>query len=340
MSAPWTRRSILKAAGAVALMPLLPNASSAVPVKLAGPTMGTRYRVHMENPPKGLRVAELKHVIERVLKTTDRLMSTHRSDSELSGFNASESVSWQRVSAPTARVVETALHVQRASGGAFNPATAPMVDHWGFGAVRKVYRPPGAVPDGILDSVRQAAIELEPGRMRKGHAHAALDLNAIAKGDALDQVVSVLEREGVHDYLVEIGGEIVARGPGPRGDGWRAGIEHPRGGVHCVVELQGQAVATSGDYVDFYMHNGRRYSHIIDPRAGRPVEQELGLVSVIADTAMEADAWATALLVMGLEEGVSFAENHAMAALFLRRDGSGYRELTTPAFERFRVTYT
>jgi len=338
MSNAWTRRSVLKAAGALALVPILPRGVRAELPELSGPTMGTQFSVRIQRAPSGLYLPKLRRAIERVLQTTEDLMSTYRADSELSRFNDSENRRWQKISYPVARVVQTALQVQTQSGGAFNPAAAPLVDYWGFGAM------PGALgsaaqplPDGLMKRVANANIELKAGHIRKQHPHAALDLNAIAKGDALDHMAGLLGRAGISDYLVEVGGEIRVQGNGPGGHGWRVGIHGPEGDIRRVIRLNGKAVATSGDYVDYFIADGKRYSHILDPRTGRPVEHSLTLVSVVADSAMQADAWATALLVMGPEEAPRYATRHAMAALFLARNGNEFLEFATPAFERFRL---
>ncbi|MDH3693078.1 MAG: FAD:protein FMN transferase [Gammaproteobacteria bacterium] len=297
--------------------------------------MGTRYKVHIHRAPDGFYLPKLKQHIEQVFATTESLMSTYRSDSELSLFNASTSTDWQLISTDTARIVETALKVQEQSGSAFNPATGSLVDYWGFGArpkpIPEVFMPP---PPQILDSVKNANIELESGRLRKSHSQATLDLNAIAKGDAIDGVAAVLERNQISNYLIEIGGEIYARGSGPEGAGWRVGLEDPATDILATIQLDEKALATSGDYVNYFMQNGIRYSHVIDPRVGRPIDHHIALVSVVAGSAMQADAWATALLVMGLEQGFRHALQHAMAALFLQRDGEEYRPFLTPAFEQ------
>ena len=338
MSRIWTRRSILQVAGALALVPVLPKWARAELPALTGATMGTHYRIHIQHVPVGLYLPKLKRAIEQVLETTQALMSTYRADSELSRFNASATSRWQNVSAGTARVVRTALRVQRESNGAFNPAAAPLLDYWGFGPMPGSYdSAAGLVPPELLTRVAGAKIELSAGRMRKHHKGAALNLNAIAKGDALDGVVGVLEGVGVTDYLVEIGGEIRARGAGPGRDGWRIGLDNPGDGVRPIIRLNGKAVATSGDYVNYFMRDGKRYCHILDPRTGRPVEHGLSMVSVVADSAIEADAWATALLVMGPDSGVRHALRNAMAVLFLLRQGDEFLEFATPALQRLRL---
>lgn len=336
MTNKWTRRSLITALGAAALVPWIPRAARAELLELAGPTMGTRYRVRLRDVPEGLYLPRLKRSIERELEATEALMSTYRRDSELARFNASTLRSWQPISATTARVLATAEQVRDESSGAFDPAAAPLIQLWGFGAAAGNPRVSAPVPAGLLSRVVHAGIELEADRVRKHHPHAALDLNGVAKGEALDRVASMLEAAGLADYLVEIGGEVRARGPGPGGSGWRIGIEHPGGGIGWMVALERQALATSGDYVDFFVEGGRRYCHILDPRTGRPVEHGLSLVSVVAPSAMEADAWATALMVMGPEEGWRHAVGHSLRALFVVREGEGYREIMTPAFDQLR----
>lgn len=339
MSKNWTRRSVLKSAGALALLPLWPKHAQTQPLGLIGPTMGTYYRVCMKRAPDGLYLPKLKSSIEQVLVQTEALMSTYRADSELSLFNSSAATSWQNISMQTARVVATALDIQVESEGAFNPATAPLVDYWGFGPrLLSRHEPSGIVPRELLARVLTAGIELEAGYMRKGNAGAALDLNGIAKGDALDRVAELLERVGVTDYMVEIGGEIRVAGAGPQDNAWRIGIDSPHG-FRYVLRLNNGAVATSGDYVNYFVRDGKRYCHILDPRHGRPVSHGLAMVSVVADTAMQADAWATALLVMGPHDGWAYAVRKAMKTLFLVRHGEKFLAFATPAFQRLTLNF-
>ncbi len=336
MNVNLSRRRMLQVAGVLTLSPLLFKWSRAEVPALTGLTMGTRYKVHIDHAPDGLYLPKLKRQIEQVFAITESLMSTYRSASELSLFNASTSTDWQPISTNTARVVETALKVQQQSDGAFNPAAGSLVVYWGFGAKPKPLPEVSmAPPTQVLDSVQNANIEIESGRLRKSHPHATLDLNAIAKGDAIDGVARVLEQHRISNYLIEIGGEIFASGSGPEGAGWWVGLEDPLNDILVTIRLDGKAVATSGDYVNYFMHNGKRYSHVIDPRIGKPIEHNLTLVSVVAGNAMQADAWATALLVMGLEQGYRYASEQGIAALFLQRDDNDKnRPILTPVFEQ------
>ena len=302
--------------------------------------MGTWYKIQLHRVPDGLYLPKLKHRIEKVLETTDRLMSTYRSTSELSRFNASMSTNWQPVSTGTSRVIDGALGLYKESSGAFNPATGPLVDYWGFGVNPKIVPDASLLPPkALLSRVQDAGIELKSGQIRKRHPRAALDLNAIAKGDAIDGVARLMEQFGVFNYLIEIGGEIRTGGTGPGDTNWRVGLENPAGKILATADLHGQAIATSGDYIHFFTQNGKRYSHLIDPRLGKPVDHDLSLVSVVAASAMEADAWATALLVMGLEEGVQYAQENRLAALFLQRTENTWKPILTPAIEQFNIAY-
>jgi thiamine biosynthesis lipoprotein len=185
----------------------------------------------------------------------------------------------------------------------------------------------------LLESTRNAGIELDSGRIRKLHPYASVDLNGIAKGDAVDRVSDVLKQNGIVNYLVEVGGEVLARGAGPFDDGWVVGIEAPSGGLLATLRLNSGAVATSGDYINYYELAGRRYSHLLDPASGKPVDHRLSMVCVAAPSAMDADAWSTALMVMGLERGYAFALQNRMAALFVSRQAGGLTRIDlTPPF--------
>jgi FAD:protein FMN transferase len=307
--------------------------------RLAGPTMGTTYRVTLVGALSEARVAAVRNTVESALASVDTSMSTYRGDSEIARFNAAKEGGSVGVSQETTLVVAEALAIARLSGGAFDPTVAPLVDAWGFGP------PPAAgIPaeEAIAEALtRRAAdgIELDARRgvLRKAHHGLALDLSGIAKGHAVDQVATALEEAGFADYLVDIGGELRARGHGPHGEPWRIGVERPEPGprsVLRVIELDGGAIATSGDYRHYFEHAGQRYSHTIDPRTGRPVAHRLASVSVVDRRAMTADALATAMMVLGPTEGLALARRLEVAALFLVRSDAGLVEHATPAFAR------
>lgn len=337
----FSRRQLLQLFGVLCLTPTLPRWAWSKTPALEGQTMGTRYRIQVRNRSQSVYLPTLKHQIEGVLTRVDRAMSLYRPDSELSLFNQSPSQRWKPLSDTTASIIETALTIHRQSGGAFNPLTATRVNDWGFGPATRSLQTrtlaePFIAPMSTAVPEADSELQLAPNRIRKHHPDTALDLNGIAKGGAVDQVADVIAESGIDDYLVEIGGEIKTGGRGPDGDGWLVGIEHPTGGLASVIQLSNQAIATSGDYIHFFLHQGRRFSHLIDPRTGNPVTHNLALVSVIADHAIEADAWATALMIMGPEQGWQFALEHEIPALFGIRRYTDIQFHPTPLFDPYR----
>ena len=266
-------------------------------------------------------------------------MSHYRPESELSRFNRARTTEPWPMSRETLGVVAEALSVGRASGGAFDVTIGPLVDAWGFGSPG---RGPAAPDEAALAALRARVgsdlleVDLGASTLRKRRADVVLDLSAIAKGYAVDAIADLLVERGYADYLVEIGGELRAGGASERGERWRVGLERPVPGAPAarrIVPLADAAVATSGDYRNFYDLNGVRVSHTLDPRTGRPVAHRLRSVSVIARRCSLADARSTALNVLGPEEGYALAVVRGWAALFVVDDGTGRLvERETPAF--------
>ncbi len=324
-----------RAAAAAALLLCACSTGDAV-VELRGATMGTVYTVKVVAPPAGLDGAALQPEIDAILgRITDR-MSTWEPDSELSRFNASATTQWVAVSDETARVVREALAVSRLTEGAFDVTVGPLVDLWGFGAApRSDESPSEAQVAAAREKVgyQRLHVREESPALRKDHPELRVDLSAIAKGYAVDQVAEHLESRGFGAYMVEVGGEVRARGPHPRGGPWRIGIEKPIAGgrsVQRVLHVEDGGLATSGDYRNFVERDGQRLSHTIDPRSGRPVTHRLASVTVVADSCMRADALATGLLALGPEKAADLARREAIAALFLIRGEEGFREEATP----------
>lgn len=279
--------------------------------------------------------AEVRGVLERI----ERRMSHYRPDSELSRFNRAGIIEPQPMSGETLGVVAEALAVSRASGGAFDITVGPLVDAWGFG-------PPGRAPaapdEEVLAALRERvgagllAVDRAASTLRKLRPDVVVDLSAIAKGYAVDAVAALLAERGFADYLVEIGGELRVGGRNERGEPWRVAIERPSPGVAAaqrIVRLTDAALATSGDYRNFYDLDGARVSHTVDPRTGRPVTHQLLSVSVIAERCSLADARSTALNVLGPADGYDLAVAQGWAALLVTGDGTGRLvERETPAF--------
>ncbi len=310
--------------------------------RLSGPTMGTGYRISL---PQRLTADETETVrasVEAALGRVDALMSTYRSDSELSAFNAAGAKEWLDVAPDTAAVMAEALRTGSLSGGAFDVTVGPLVDLWGFGPGDRQGVPSDeAIADAAALSGQNALRFLPKRGIAKDRDGLRVDLSGIAKGHAVDLVAERLEAAGFDSYLIDVGGELKARGRKADGAIWRVGIERPVPGerqVQRVVTLEGGAIATSGDYRNFFERGGRRYSHTIDPRTGRPVEHTLASVSVIADSAMTADSLSTALMVMGPEEGLALAESLELPALFLLRSDGNIVERATRAFMDRTIT--
>ena len=297
----------------------------------SGPTMGTVYTVKvaagdLDDPAKLLIHETIRAAVDRV----DRSMSTYEPGSEVCVFNRSE-VQTLAVSEELLDVVAESLRIAESSGGAFDITVAPLVDAWGFGPDGLRGTPTDAAVIALRDTVgwQKISIDRQARTVSKSAPGVHIDLSAIAKGYAVDCVVTDLQALGFMDLMVEIGGEVRTSGCSGDGSPWRIGVERPdtmaRTAGHSV-ELGDRALATSGDYRNFYENEGRRISHTIDPRTGRPIEHGLASVSVIAPTCGEADGWATALNVLGPVEGFDVAERNGLAALFIERVGDDFRE--------------
>ena len=315
------------------------------PEQFDGPTMGTTYSVVVTRLPAGLARSDVQALIDGVLGDVDRHLSTYDPDSEVSRFNASTRTDWQEVSRRLYDVVALARQVYRESGGAFDATVGPLVQLWGFGAGGAADRdepPPEAVGEALgATGFDKLEARDEGPALRKATPGLQLDLDGIAPGLAVDLIAVGLETQGVNDYLVELGGEVRARGRSPAGRPWRIAIEAPVAAErrpYALIELDGLAVSTSGDYRDFRIVGGRRLSHTIDPRTGVPVAHALASVSVVHRSTALADAYATALMALGPGQGETTARRLGLAALFIEREaqGGGFHERVTPEFARLR----
>lgn len=315
------------------------------PETFRGDTMGTTYSVQVAQLPDGVSRGELRSAIDAVLEETNRVFSTYDPDSETSRFNAREDTSPVAVSAQLGSLVAISGEIGAATDGAFDITVAPLVRAWGFGAgsAVEVASPHSGDLAALRASVgRDKLLLVDGGRaLQKLVPTLQLDFDGIAPGYAVDGIADRIEALGVRDYLVEIGGEVRARGQSPAGRAWRVAVEVPLAGErkpYTLVELDGLAVSTSGDYRDFRIVDGQRVSHTIDPRTGAPVTHGLASVCVVHPSAAHADAYATALMVLGPEEGLAIAVRLGLAALFVERTGDGrkFTERSTPAFERLR----
>ncbi|MGP4844304.1 FAD:protein FMN transferase [Marinobacter sp. 1Y8] len=309
--------------------------------EISGPVFGTQYHIKVVMPDDKARMETIAGGIIDALDSVDASMSTWRDDSELSRFNQhAGGDSWFPVSDSFYTVLKESRRISDLSDGAFDITIGPVVNLWGFGPEAR----PDKVPDPALLAKRMAEtgyqkLELqESPQAIRSRQKLYLDMSAIAKGFGVDAAGLYLESQGIESYLVEIGGEVRARGKKPSGDVWRLAIEQPVSEsetVQSVVALENKSMATSGDYRNYYESNGKRYSHTIDPSTGRPISHRLASVSVITDDCMTADGMATALNVMGENRGYEFAVRHDIAAYFIYRSDEGFETRYTPAFSSY-----
>ncbi len=306
---------------------------------ISGETMGTTWSVKLVDLPSGATLTSVREDIELLLETINRQMSTYRPDSDISRFNQAEAGSWHALPADFWRVIRYSLQLAEDTGGAFDPTVGPLVNLWGFGPDPKRNEPPAAAELAAIQArvgyQRLSWREADQVLLQPGDAY--VDLSAVAKGYAVDKVADLLLGIGVENLLVEIGGELRAHGVKPAGQSWKVAIEKPLPGVREVahiVAMNDMAIATSGDYRNYFQAGERRYSHIIDPRTGHPVSHHVVSVSVLHPRCAEADALATALTVMGVEEGMVWAEARQLAVLFMVQSGSTVEEHVSSAFRR------
>ncbi len=305
---------------------------------LQGQTMGTQYSIKFRHPFTSEMTATIQKKVEAILERINRSMSTYDPASELSRFNQQRTTSQVAASPELLVVLDAALKIGRKSEGAFDIMIGPLVNLWGFG--------PGfrsdQIPDKVtIDRLRQQTgqdrilLDLAKGTIRKHHPDIYIDLSAIAKGYAVDQIAQLFFSSGIEHFMIEIGGEVRAHGNNEQGSAWRIGIEKPyphAQAIHKVLLVDDTALATSGDYRNFFEYDGKHYSHLIDPNTGWPIESQMISVTVLASQCMEADAWATALTVLGHERGLKLAEKLGLPVLFLLNQNGNIQEFASSHF--------
>ncbi|QFI40303.1 FAD:protein FMN transferase ApbE [Moritella marina ATCC 15381] len=309
-------------------------------VLFSGPTMGTTYHMKVVGFPLSEQdKQDIQIEIDRRLELVNDQMSTYRPNSELSRFNQSVAVTGFEVSTDTAKVVLEALRLNKLTNGALDVTVGPLVNLWGFGPDNK----PEKVP---------SQEQLDTIKLRIGIQHLAatkttlskdidglyVDLSSIAKGYGVDVIADYFASLGIENYLVEVGGELRINGVNARGIDWQVAVEKPTSdnqSVQEVIAVGNNAIATSGDYRNYYELNGERFAHTIDPVSGKPIKHKLVSVTVIHTSSMTADALATALMVMGEKDGLEFAKQQGLAVLMISKSDSGYNEVYTKQFEPY-----
>lgn len=309
--------------------------------KIHGYTMGTSYSIQWQQS-SDVDPVSTQQEIDDLLKDINRQMSTYQSDSELSVFNSAEAPFKQKISPEFYEVMALSLELNRFTNGYFDVTVGPVVNLWGFGPDKM----PTKLPSEAEKQVAQSKIGIDAillstttQEMEK-QAQRYVDLSAIAKGYAVDKVAELLESKQLAHYLVEIGGEMRVKGDKGAGKSWRVAVEKPdeaQRSVQKVFEITDAAMATSGDYRNFFEMDGQHYSHTIDPFTAMPVKHTLASVTIIDDRCARADALATAMLVMGAEKAKAFAEEKGIKAYLIERSAEGFKEYSSPAFARWQA---
>ncbi|WPN45619.1 MULTISPECIES: FAD:protein FMN transferase [unclassified Pseudomonas] len=303
----------------------------------SGPTMGSSYSIKYVLRADLPAPDQVRGQVEKILADVDQQMSTYRSDSDVERFNALPANRCQTMPAPILELVRVGEQLSAQSEGSFDLTVEPLLNLWGFGPQAREEKVPTAE---ALAEVRQRVgythLRIQGDQLCKDAA-VEVDFNSIAAGYAVDTIAARLEGRGIHDYLVEVTGELKAAGNKPDGSPWRIALEEPRDDrqvAERIIAVDGYGVSTSGDYRNYFEQDGQRFSHTFDARAGAPVSHSLASVTVIHPSALMADGLSTLLLILGPERGLDYAEKHDIGAFFVIRADTGFVTRSSHAFER------
>lgn len=302
-----------------------------------GKTMGTTYMVKfVTNESPELDV--IREKIDTKLDKINMLMSTYINDSELQKFNTSQDHNWFKISNETLLVIKKAIEVSKQTDGEYDITAGPLINLWGFGPNKKPIKVPS------LQEITETKSKIGFDKININEENSSInkttdifvDLSSLAKGYGVDEISRVMKDLNFPNHLVEIGGEMKASGTKPNNKKWTVAIEKPLAGTRKIsrpVELENMSIATSGDYRNFFEFDGKRFSHIISPKTGKPIEHNLASVTVIMDDCMSADAWATAFLVLGAKKAVEIANKIGIAAYLIVKNKDNFETITTKQFD-------
>jgi thiamine biosynthesis lipoprotein len=308
-------------------------------LSVQGDTMGTTYHIRYVTADPRHDSEQLQERVDGLLAQINSQMSTYDPQSELSRFNSKLTTEPVVVSRSLENVVARALAIAEETDGLLDVTVGPLVNLWSFGPQQRPESVPTAVElEAAMKMTGYRHLTVENHQLQKSIPELYVDLSTIAKGYAVDRVARLLEQMEIQNYLVEIGGEMRIKGSKPGNQPWRIAIEKPdatQRAAQRIVEINNAAIATSGDYRNYFEEDGQRYSHIIDPRTGKPIQHNLVSVTVITDNCMDADAYATALTVMGPEQALTFAEQKGLAVMLITRENDAFKEYTSTAFQPY-----
>jgi thiamine biosynthesis lipoprotein len=319
------------------------NNSGKSEILLQGRTMGTTYNIKVVSTLEQVEALKLQDKIDLALKQVNQEMSTYIPDSEISLFNQSNAGEVFEISPGFTRVLKESIRLGELSDGKLDITVGPLVNLWGFGPeLRPEKVPSESVIATTLARVGLNKLHLVGNHLSKDISNLYVDLSTTAKGYGVDTVAELIEANGISNYLVEIGGEMRLKGFKHTGELWAIAIEKPildhsgeHRGVQQIVIPKDNAVATSGDYRNYFEADGQRFSHIIDPNTGKPINHNLVSVTVVHPSSMTADGLSTTLMVMGTKQGMEFAVKNNLAALFISKTEHGFSEQFTVKFKQY-----
>lgn len=327
------RRNIFALAGILLILASCNSGKQNV-VRLFGEAQGSTYSViYVDNEQR-----DFKSSIDSLLKVIDKSMSTYDPESLISSVNKGDSMILDE---HFQKVWEKSVEIYEKSRGVFDVTIAPLVNAWGFGYKQGMERLDSATVDSLRQLTGTNKAALEEDKLRFFQEGMQIDFNAIAQGYTVDVLAALLESHGIDQYMIELGGEVLTKGKNAEGKEWRIGIDKPvafseNRPLQVILKLSNKALATSGSYRKFKEHDGRKYSHAIDPRTGYPVTHNVLSVSILADDCMSADAWATTFLILGIEESKPFLKELSLEAYFIYSDKEGGLQVEmTPGFQKY-----
>lgn len=319
---------------------ILPACDSSPKVqKISGYAQGTTYSISYFSDNSQIDRSNIETEINQTFANIDKVFSNYRDDSVIEVFNSNKTDQSQEIDPALVALIEKARGIHQASNGCYDPTIKPLFDLWGFR--RKVFSPP--TDDALANTLSTIGMnyvyKIDDSHMRKAFPQLRVDVSSIGQGYSVDLISNVLENHSITNYLVEIGGELKTKGKKPNNEPWKIALERPLPNerkIHKIVSFNsGKSISfmTSGTYRNYFDSEGKRYSHILDARTGKPVEHDTVSVSILHQDPSLADAWSTALLCLGAKEGLPIANQHKLAVLFIDQRNNQLIESTSDALK-------
>ena len=312
--------------------------------KIKGNTMGTYYFIEVIDVPVELKIKNIELEIKNTLKKANKILSNWDKDSEISIINKTDKTTAIKISDELKEVFKTAKEINAKSNGFFDLTLDPIIELWGFGYKSKQMQiiPKDNQIKNILSLIGQKSflkMDFDNNELIKKNKDIKINLSSIGKGYGIDLIGKKLDQLGINNYIINIGGDILTKGYNSKKENWIIGIENPNlkeKFIKEIVNLTNKGLATSGDYKNFFTKDGKRYSHIINPKTGKPIMHSTKSVTVIHENSMKADGWATAFLALGSLEGLKIADKEKIAVLFIDEIDSKLIKFKSSAFKNLK----